>query len=209
MRRTTISLALFVSLTILAVVVSPAMAAKPQEVIAMSDGCPGGVHFNPIIHGKSREARTAVPELDDTWGNSIRIPEYGDTMRYPNVTTHTCRDDLGTNTENIEPGHIMVDKMTDPRHDPQVFHFTLTGGPHNISRSFQLQDDSGFSPYDSGPLKGGSYTVTETEACGWSLTDIILVDPDDESFCNRGAAGVTIDLDPGEEVLVIFKNTQQ
>lgn len=182
MRRTTISLTLLVSLTILAFVVSPAMATKPQEVIAGSNGYPGGFH-------------SKVNLQQDVSDNGSKLLQ---TKSYPVATT-----------EDRAPGHIMVDKVTDPRYDPQVFDFTLTGGPDNIFRSFQLQDHSDFAPYDSGHVKSGSYTVTETEAFGWHLTDIILVDPDGESHCNAGTTSATIDLDPGEEVLVIFKNAKQ
>lgn len=110
-------------------------------------------------------------------------------------------------TEYVAPGYIMVDKITDPRYDPQVFDFTLTNGPDGVYREFQLQDDS--APYDSGHLEGGTYTVTETEPSGWSLTDGTILDPDDGSYWNAGTTSATLDVDPGETVIVIFNNTKQ
>jgi hypothetical protein len=110
-------------------------------------------------------------------------------------------------TEYIAPGYIMVDKVTDPRYDPQLFDFTLTGGPDGIYREFQLQDES--APYDSGTLKSGTYTITETEPSGWSLMDGAILDPDGGSYWNFGTTSATIDVDPGETVIVIFDNTKQ
>lgn len=110
-------------------------------------------------------------------------------------------------TEYIAPGYVMVDKVTDPRYDPQAFDFTLEGGPDGVYREFQLQDDS--APYDSGSLESGTYTVTETEPAGWSLMNGTILDPDDESYWNAGTTSATLDVDPGETVIVIFDNAKQ
>jgi hypothetical protein len=111
-------------------------------------------------------------------------------------------------TEYSASGYILVDKITEPRYDPQLFDFTLTGGPANIFRTFQIRDRPGLAPYESGRVMSGSYTITEAELSGWNLTDIVLVDPDGESCCSTGPS-VTIDVDPGEEVLVLFKSTKR
>jgi len=59
-----------------------AMAAKPPEVIPLSNGFPSGPHFNLNIHGKNWETCQAVPD-EDGWGNSIFVPEYGNaTIQY-------------------------------------------------------------------------------------------------------------------------------
>ncbi len=110
-------------------------------------------------------------------------------------------------TEYIAPGYVMIDKITDPRYEAQAFDFTLTGGPDGVYQEFQLQDDS--PPFDSGRLQSGTYTVTETEASGWNLTDGIILDPDDGSCWNAGTPSATLDVDPGETVIVIFNNTKQ
>jgi hypothetical protein len=69
-------------IAVLALMVGPAMAGKPLQVIERSNGFPSGMHFNLNIHGKDWEACQAVPDVvlpgeDDVWGNSIFIPETG------------------------------------------------------------------------------------------------------------------------------------
>jgi len=51
---------------------APAMAAKPQDVIAYSNGFPSGLHFNLNIHGKNPETFTCP----GPGGNSVFIAEY-------------------------------------------------------------------------------------------------------------------------------------
>ena len=71
------------SIAVLAFMVGPAMAAKPQNVIEKSNGFPSGMHFNLNVHGKGWVTCNAVPDEDDSWGNSIFIPEYGTaTIKY-------------------------------------------------------------------------------------------------------------------------------
>lgn len=110
-------------------------------------------------------------------------------------------------TEYVAPGYIMVDNVTIPSSDPQIFDFALTGGPESIVRQFQLQDTT--SPYDSGSIPAGSYTLTETLPSGWSLTGISILDPDGGSSSNLGTATATVDVDPSETVIVTFTNTKQ
>ena len=65
-------------ITMLVFMVGSALAAKPQDVIEMSNGFPSGMHFNLNIHGKDWHTCNAVQEPDDdSWGNSIFVPEYG------------------------------------------------------------------------------------------------------------------------------------
>ncbi|MFC2063039.1 hypothetical protein ACFLS8_03765 [Chloroflexota bacterium] len=57
----------------------PAMAAKPQNVIAYSNGFPSGLHFNLNIHGKNPETFVWQDEWDGVTpytGNSVFIAEY-------------------------------------------------------------------------------------------------------------------------------------
>jgi hypothetical protein len=109
-------------------------------------------------------------------------------------------------TEYVAPGYIMVDKLTDPRYDTQVFDFTLSG-PNAISRTFELQDES--APYDSGSLESGLYTIDESQLSGWSLSNISILDPDGQSSWTPGTSSASVDLDPGETVVVIYNNTKQ
>ena len=48
-------------------------AAKPQDVIMMSNGFPSGLHFNLNIHGKDNDYNCN----QTTGGNSVFIPLYG------------------------------------------------------------------------------------------------------------------------------------
>ena len=102
------------------------------------------------------------------------------------------------------PGYIVVDKVTVP---PSVdtYNFTLTGGPDSINQTFELADAD--DPYDSGRLKAGTYTVTEIPD-NWPLSNIEILDPDGGSSINISTRTATIDLDPGEVVIVIFTNTE-
>src|SRR3990172_2631093 len=54
-------------------VVSPAIAAKPQPVIEISNGFPSGEHHNLNIHGK----KDGFSGCDDVGGSSIFMAEYG------------------------------------------------------------------------------------------------------------------------------------
>jgi hypothetical protein len=110
-------------------------------------------------------------------------------------------------TEYVAPGYVVVDKVTDPGLDPQAFDFTLSGGPEGISETFQLTGDS--APFDSGTLEAGSYSLTETPLAGWSLTGISILDPDTESSFDLGTSTATLDVDPGETVIVTYTNTKQ
>jgi hypothetical protein len=72
--KRTFAISFFV-IAALALMVGPATAGKPQNVIEKSNGFPSGMHFNLNIHGKKWETCNVAP--DDVWGNSIFIPETG------------------------------------------------------------------------------------------------------------------------------------
>jgi hypothetical protein len=102
-------------------------------------------------------------------------------------------------------GKIIVDKVTDPEGDPQIFYFSLEGGPDTIVEAFELDDDD--DPYNSGWLKPGVYTVGESlplEA-DWSI-DSIEETSGDTSDVDIVAGTATIDLVMGETVTVTFTN---
>jgi hypothetical protein len=73
-----------------ALIASPTFAAKPQNVISMSNGYPSGAHFNLIIHGKktengdvATEATTGFNCPSSEGGNSVFIADYGSsTIQY-------------------------------------------------------------------------------------------------------------------------------
>jgi hypothetical protein len=73
-----------------ALIASPTFAAKPQNVISMSNGYPSGAHFNLIIHGKKTGNSDVATEDITTFncpsgegGNSVFVADYGNsTIQY-------------------------------------------------------------------------------------------------------------------------------
>jgi hypothetical protein len=73
-----------------ALLASPTFAAKPQDVISMSNGYPSGAHYNLIIHGKKTENSDASTEEitgfncpSTEGGNSVFVADYGlSTIQY-------------------------------------------------------------------------------------------------------------------------------
>src|SRR5262249_47760885 len=60
----------------------------------------------------------------------------------------------------VKRGKIFVDESTLPAGDPQLFAFTLSGGPDAVSAAFSLADAS--APYQSASLRSGTYAVSQT-----------------------------------------------
>jgi hypothetical protein len=89
-------------------------------------------------------------------------------------------------------GTIIVDKVTIPSGDPQLFEFdpswSLTG--------FSLADAT--TPYDSGPLVPGTYSVAEIIPAGWTQTSAVASD---------GSPVTALSLQAGETRTVTFTNT--
>jgi len=90
-------------------------------------------------------------------------------------------------------GHILVDKVTVPGGDPQVFTFD----PSWSGTDFTLTDAS--APHDSGPLAPGTYSVAETVPLGWALTS---------ATCDDGSPVNNIDVAPGETVTCTFVDSK-
>jgi hypothetical protein len=95
-------------------------------------------------------------------------------------------------------GHIIVDKVTVPSGDLQSFSLSMTGGPDTVSQSFSLTDTA--PAYDSGAVRPGTYSVSETLPTGWDLTSAI---------CSDGSPVTSIVLDPGETVTCTFTDTKR
>ena len=94
---------------------------------------------------------------------------------------------------NTKRGHIIVDKVTVPAGDPQLFTFDPSWGA-----DFQLADAT--APNDSGAIVPGTYSVAETVPAGWDLTS---------ATCSDGSAPASIDLAAGETVTCTFTNTKR
>ncbi|MEH6576269.1 MAG: hypothetical protein V7731_04245 [Amphritea sp.] len=109
---------------------------------------------------------------------------------------------------NEVQGKIIVDKKTMPAGDPQLFDFSVTGGPSGLSDMPQLADAT--TPYDSGYIIPGSgYGVAEVNyPSGWESKDVTCtgvvpgrITDDDEDPAN-------INVDPAETVTCIFTNAK-
>ncbi len=97
-----------------------------------------------------------------------------------------------TNTQQPEPGTIIVKKETDPDGAVQVFSFST-----NYGAGFELSDGQSNT---SDPLAAGSYSVQEAALSGWTQTS---------ATCDDGSSPGAIDLAAGETVTCTFVNTQQ
>ena len=95
---------------------------------------------------------------------------------------------------NTKRGHIVIDKVTVPGADPQLFTFTPS---YNGGQTFQLADAT--APNDSGALVPGTYSVSEAAQAGWDLTS---------ATCSDGSPVDAIVLGAGETVTCTFTNTK-
>jgi hypothetical protein len=112
---------------------------------------------------------------------------------------------------NTKRGSITVMKDSLPNHDAD-FSFTTTGT--GLS-AFQLDDDgtlnnplSNSRLFDN--LVPGTYTITETALAGWSLTGLVINEPETtrNSTVDLPNRTATIMLDPGETVTLTYTNTK-
>jgi len=97
-----------------------------------------------------------------------------------------------TNTEN---GYIIIDKVTIPSNSTQAFDFQLTGGPDNIDQNFALTNTA--TPYNSGSIKPGAYTLTEPMPADWEQDSI---------SCDNGGNSSSIQVGAGETVTCTVTN---
>jgi hypothetical protein len=97
---------------------------------------------------------------------------------------------------NTKGGQIIIDKVTVPAEDPQLFTFTPSW-----DAPFQLADLT--TPYSSGALEPGSYSVSETVPAGWDLTDVSCV-----SSIGDNETEDALEFDPGETITCTFTNTK-
>lgn len=104
-------------------------------------------------------------------------------------------------------GRITVDKVTAPSGDPQLFDFTVAGGPDAVNDMFQLADAT--APHTTISLRPGAYSITEAARSGW---DIGAISCSGGQFGAGGGAytnGGTINLDWGDLVTCTFSNTKR
>ncbi len=107
--------------------------------------------------------------------------------------------DSSSDTARFVSSGIIVHKVTEPAGDPQSFNFILTGGPDNVSQSFALTH--GTDPHNSGPIKPGTYNLSETSPPdGWERKSAV---------CDDGSDPGEITLDYREVVTCTFINTKR
>lgn len=88
---------------------TPAMAAKPLDVIALSNGYPSGPHYNLNIHGKTDYTCDTTLE----GGNSVFISEYGEstisyvTNRKSSVTELVALDQCAEDFDG-DPAKVQI-----------------------------------------------------------------------------------------------------
>ena len=125
-------------------------------------------------------------------------------------------EDVTCTFTNTEEGSITIIKDTVPDGD-QDFAYTTTGAE---LAGFTLDDNgnNGDGTSNTKAFTGlsdfsGARTVSETLVAGWDLTNIVcsgdteLLIGADADF-DAGDTGVTINLDPGEDVTCTFTNTE-
>jgi len=115
---------------------------------------------------------------------------------------------------NVQMGHIIVDKVTDPSGDPTVFDFKTTGTNY---LDFQLADAT---PPNNQLLIPGTYGVRELAPIGWKVFNIVCVNSvgtvstfrvtgsggQPNSIFDMGDDRVQIELAPAETVTCTFTN---
>ena len=107
----------------------------------------------------------------------------------------------GLNSANAQKtyvaGVIIVDKVTLPGNDPQLFTFTPSW-----TAPFQLADQT--APHNSGNLAPGIYSVSEAVPMGWDLGNTACV----SSIGDLETAGA-LELDAGETITCFFTNIKR
>jgi len=166
---------------------------------------PASQFFGNLTPGTYVVTEAALAGWDLT-GLVINDPDGGSSV---NLATGAATIDLDPGEAitvtftNTKRGSITVVKDAVPN-DPQDFSFSGELG------AFSLDDDSDPTLPNSqlfANLNPGVYVVTEAAALGWTLSNIVIADPDGGSSVDSGTGTATIDLDPGETITVTFTNT--
>ena len=107
---------------------------------------------------------------------------------------------------NVPGGRIIVDKNADPADAPDKFDFSLTNGETTVA-SFALSGAD--TPFDSGLMLPGAYTLAEVATAGWDLADVTCVDTASGTPVSALLNPVTIALQAGQTVQCTFTNVKQ
>lgn len=137
------------------------------------------------------------------------------------LTALTCVDPSGgTSTAppsaniGLAPGENVTCTFSDTRRGSIVVQKQTLGGDGTFnfvgSQAFSITTGGGFgsdtSTYAS--VASGSYTITETVPTGWSLTNLVCVDPTTDSSVNLATQTATANVGPGETITCTFTDTR-
>ncbi len=103
-------------------------------------------------------------------------------------------DDKTCTITNTRRGQIIVNKVTNPAGDSQIFDFTTTGTGYS---NFSLSDTDAPNSQQVSP---GSYTVAESAVSDWDS---------DGGTCDNGETPTSLNVEPGETVTCTFTNTKR
>ena len=162
--------------------------------------------FGPLAPG-SYDVTETLPDGTswDLTGIVVSDPDRGSTV---NLAGRTATLDLDNGEtvvvtfNNTKRGSVTVVKNAVP---DSSWQFAFDGD----LGQFTLVDMPAIPPSNTAQFPGlvpGLYKVTEDEAVGWDLVNIAVDDPDHESVVDLVNRTVYLDVDPGENVQVLFVN---
>jgi len=161
---------------------------------------PGSTGIPPAQFGEGDLDMTAlgiIPNRNDPNAGCVAFGSGYVKSRASSAFTAQMKDyiapiGLGINT----CATIIIDKVTLPAGDPQLF--TFTPGAGLPAGTFQLADAT--APKQYGNLVPGTYSVAETVPGGWDLTS---------ATCSDGSPVTAIALGANETVTCTFTNTKR
>ena len=175
---------------------SPVLAA-----FTLSDG--GSQPFTDLVAGSYTIDEAALAGWDLT---NVAISGDSDGGSATTASGAIVDLDPGENItvtfSNRKRGSITVIKETDPAGDPAVFNFASPG----LAPSAFTLSDGGSQPFTD--LVAGSYAIDEAALAGWDLANI-TISGDSDGGSVTTASGATVDLDPGENIVVTFSNRKR
>ena len=162
---------------------------SPPPTSSASDGGPNRLDFIPALEDQDSDG------VGDVLDNCPTIPNPGQEDADGDGTGDVC-----------ETASITITKVTDPLGVPDSFFFE----PNSFDPGFGLFD-GGSMVYD--PAFPGTFTFTEADPffLGFVVTDISCNDglSASPSVGDVGSRTVTINLDPAEDVICTFTNSDQ
>ena len=167
--------------------------------------------FTNVLPGTYTVTEGAVTGFDLT-GLTCTATGTG-TSAYGDKTTGVATITLGAGGSvtctygNTKRGHIVVDKVTVPSGDPYEFEFAASWDSGD-DPDFTLADAT--TPYDSGALVPGTYTVAETVPTGWDLTNLACTvsEGGTSTFDVSGSPTASIVLKAGDTVTCTYTDTK-